>query len=67
MRSLVSEAKKAVEEAVGSRVYDLTMGFREIMASLLCNTARIWGFEMCEGIGVVVKVSVDALRTAVVN
>jgi len=61
-RSPVSWMKKAVEEVEGRRVCDFTIGLRAIIAVLLCRIERTLVLVICEGMGVIVRVSVEALR-----
>lgn len=62
-RSADSDLKKEVEEVEGSRLWDFTMGFMAIILSLSWRMEMIWALVMWEGMGVMVRVSVLALRT----
>ena len=43
------------------------MGFRAIILELWCRMERTWVLEMWAGMGVVVRVSVEVLRTREVS
>ena len=67
VRSAASEEKNAVEEVDGRRLWDFTIGFRAIILELWCRMERTWVLEMWAGMGVMVRVSVEVLRTGYVS
>ena len=66
MRSPVSCVKNAVEEVEGRRWWDFTIGLRPIILVLSWRMERTWVLVMCEGMGVMARVSVEVLRTGLV-